>query len=75
MPLDYGMMSVPGASDLGGMLQQQVAGETEEERRKRMQALASSRMSGLTPGVSSLMMNTGTGSALTGLGGAAFGKR
>lgn len=71
MPLDYGPMSVPGASDLGGLLQGQVAGETEEERKKRMQALASSRLSGQTPGASSLSMNSGYGAALSNLGGAA----
>jgi hypothetical protein len=74
MPLDYGSMSIPGASALGLSLQDQVAGETDEERKKRMAALDASRRTGLSPGASTLM-GTGLGSLLSGLGGAAgFGR-
>lgn len=47
-------MSVPGASSLMGdaTIADQVAGETAEQRRKRLQALAASRS---TPGASALL--------------------
>jgi hypothetical protein len=55
-------MSVPGASSLYGTpsLAQQVQGETEEQRRKRLQALQAARQ--LPQGASSL--GQGYGAAL-----------
>lgn len=46
---------------LGDQLQQQVAGETDEERKKRMAALASSKQTGMgaTPGQRMLFGATG----------------
>ena len=56
---------MPGASALMSTtpsLAQQVAGETEEERRKRLLAMSTSKQQ---PGVSSIL-GTGYGSALGG---------
>jgi len=56
-------MSVPGASDLMGQssMADQVADETEEQRRKRMAAMAMSKQ--LPVGISSL--GEGYGSAMS----------
>ncbi len=69
-PLDYGSMSVPGASNLGLSLENQVAGETEDERKKRMTALQQSQRTGMSFGASTLMNSTGLGSLLGSLGAA-----
>jgi hypothetical protein len=53
-------MSVPGASALMPSPADQVAGETEEQRRKRLQALQASQTQ---PGASALM-GGGYGNAL-----------
>jgi hypothetical protein len=53
-------MSVPGSSDLmsGGSLSDQVAGETDEERRKRLLAQAQAKLlPNSMPGASSLGLN------------------
>ena len=69
------MMSAPGASNLmtGTDLSAAVAGETDEERRKRLMMQAQNRLlpnTSQTPGASSL------GLSLTGYGaGAGFGGR
>ncbi len=74
MPMDFGSMSVPGASSFMS-LAEQVAGETEDERKKRMTALQRSQRTGMTLGASTLMGSTGIGSLLGSLGGAAgFGR-
>lgn len=67
MPLDFGNMPVPGASSFLG-LQDQVVQETDEERKRRMQAMALSQRSGIsTPGASALM--SGGYGAASGAGG------
>ena len=58
----FGNMSVPGASALMPNLSDQVAGETEEQRKKRMQAMQQSRQE---PGASALL-GSGYGAALGG---------
>jgi hypothetical protein len=61
-------MSVPGASDLGlgANLADQVKGETDEQRRKRMQAQMLARTTGV-PGASALGLNqVGGGAGMTG---------
>ena len=74
MPIDYGSMSVPGASSFMS-LGEQVLQETEDERKKRMAALQQSQRTGMTLGASTLMGSTGMGSLLGSLGGAAgFGR-
>ena len=62
-------MAVPGASDLGlgSMLAGDVKDETEDERKKRMAAIAQQRMMGTTAGISSLVPDAYTG--MGGLGG------
>lgn len=70
MPIDYANMSVPGASGLGLSLQDQVAGETDDERKKRIAAQQQSARTGMTLGASTLMGSTGMGSLLGSLGGA-----
>lgn len=77
MPLDFGSMSVPGASGLMSgftSLAEQVAGETEDERKKRMAAMQQSARTGMTLGASTLMGSTGMGSLLGSLGGAGLGR-
>jgi hypothetical protein len=61
MPNTIGM-SVPGESSLMPSLSDQVAGETEDERRKRLQSLQASRQ---LPGNSSIV-GGGYGAALGG---------
>jgi hypothetical protein len=52
-------MSVPGASNIGLGLPQQVAAETDEERRKRLLAMQQQRLiPSMTPGASSLGLTT-----------------
>ena len=55
-------MSVPGASSLftGNSLADQVAGETEEEKRKRLAGLMESKMLPTAAGASSLGLGYGT---------------
>jgi hypothetical protein len=60
MPSQIGM-SVPGASSLMPSPADQVAGETEEQRKKRLKALQDAQQ--LPVGISSL--GEGYGSALT----------
>lgn len=74
MPIDYASMSVPGASGLGLSLQDQVAGETDDERKKRMAAQQQAQRTGMTLGASTLMGSTGMGSLLGSLGGAGLGR-
>jgi hypothetical protein len=62
-------MSVPGASSLmtGGSLSDQVAGETEEERRKRLLAAQQARLlPNSNPGASSIGLSLTGYSALGG---------
>ena len=61
MPNTIGM-SVPGASNLMPSPADQVQGETEEQRRKRMQAMQMARQQ---PGVSAVL-GSGYGTALNG---------
>ena len=75
MPINYGSMSVPGASDLGLSLENQVVDDTDELKKKRQQAMLDARRSGLSVGASTLMNSTGTGTALSPMGAAAgFGR-
>ena len=62
MAMDFGNMSVPGASALMPSLSDQVAGETEDQRKKRLQALQASKQQ---PGASALL-GSGYGAALGG---------
>jgi hypothetical protein len=48
---------------LGGSLQQQVAGETEEEKRKRLAAMQAQRYSGLGASPAAQMLLGGAGAA------------
>lgn len=59
-------MSVPGLTDLGFSLGNQVSGETEEQRRKRLIAQQQARLlPQATPGASSLGMSS-TGYSVAG---------
>jgi hypothetical protein len=61
MPL-YGLTGSATADlGLGGQLQQQVAGETEEQRKKRLAQMASQKYSGLTASPATQMLFGGTG--------------
>jgi hypothetical protein len=56
---------------LGGTLADQVAGETEEQRKKRMAALAASKQAGMGTGSASAML-LGTSGGLGALGNAGY---
>ncbi len=56
-------MSVPGASDLMPAIGDQVANETEEQRKKRLQNIAASKQ--LPVGASSLAPDYGSALSMT----------
>jgi hypothetical protein len=66
MPLSSGLSPAVSDLGLGDMLGQQVAGETDEERKKRMALMQQNRLLGpaASPAVASLFgVNAGRGSA------------
>jgi hypothetical protein len=62
MPLDFGNMPVPGASSFLG-LPDQVKQETDEERKRRMQAMSLGQRSGMGMPGASTFLNPGYGAA------------
>jgi hypothetical protein len=67
-------MSVPGFSPattalgLGDQLQQQVEGETEEQRKRRMQQIAQQRLSGMGASPATLALFGGMGAGMLSAG-------
>ena len=75
MPL-YGLSG--NATDdlgLGGALQQQVAGETEEARKRRMQQMQQQKMAGMGATPATQMLFGATGGLGAGMGGGMAGGR
>jgi hypothetical protein len=73
VPINFGFspagqaLGLGGTGGLGNDLMDQVAGETDDERRKRLQQMQQARLMGLSPTASSAASSSPAGSAL-GLG-------
>lgn len=62
---------IPASTDLGlgSMLSDQVADETDEQKKKRLAQAAQSRLLGMVPGASALGLGSGAGGGFGSYGG------